>query len=253
MSEDTAVAVLEQPTSSSERPQKPLVLRSWQGGFWSLVVTQFQGAFNDNAYKNLVVFLILGTGLAKADRDRLVLVAGALFSVPFILFSMTGGFLADRFSKRTVTIGTKLFEIAVMVLAAAGLAWQNLHLEMAAIFMASTQAAFFGPSKYGLLPELLPEAKLSWGNGVIELGIFLAAIAGLVSGAFLADVFHGRQGWSGLIFIGLSLVGLLFSLGITKVPAADPAKTYRANPQARFINSGELRRTQSSYTSSKEN
>lgn len=189
--------MLEQPTSSAERPEKPLVLQSWQNGFWSLVVTQFQGAFNDNAFKNLVVFLILGTGLAKADRDRLVLVAGALFSVPFILFSMTGGFLADRFSKRTVTIGTKFFEIAVMLLAAAGLAWQNLHLEMAAIFLASTQAAFFGPSKYGLLPELLPEPKLSWGNGVIELGTFLAAIAGLVSGAFLADVFHGRQGWSG--------------------------------------------------------
>lgn len=74
MSEDPAVAVLEQqPTSSAERPQKPRVLQSWQNGFWSLVVTQFQGAFNDNAYKNLVVFLILGTGLAKADRDRLVL------------------------------------------------------------------------------------------------------------------------------------------------------------------------------------
>src|SRR5579864_2465614 len=230
MSEDPAVAVLEQPTSSSERPEKPPVLQLWQHGFWSLVVTQFQGAFNDNAYKNLVVFLILGTGLAKADRDRLVLVAGALFSVPFILFSMTGGFLADRFSKRTVTIGTKLFEIAVMVLASAGLAWQNLDMEMAAIFLASTQAAFFGPSKYGLLPELLPEAKLSWGNGVIELGTFLAAIAGLVSGAFLADVFHGRQGWSGLIFIGLSLFGLLFSLGITRVPAADPAKKFHANP-----------------------
>jgi hypothetical protein len=99
MSEDPAVAVLEQPTSSSECPQKPLVLQSWQHGFWSLVVTQFQGAFNDNAYKNLVVFLILGTGLAKADRDRLVLVAGALFSVPFILFSMTGGFPRGSFQQ----------------------------------------------------------------------------------------------------------------------------------------------------------
>ena len=175
MSEATSVEVLEQPIPDpSEYPGKPVVPISWRRGFWSLVVTQFQGAFNDNAYKNLVVFLILGTGLAKADRDRLVLVAGALFSVPFILFSMTGGFLADRLSKRTVTIGTKLFEIVVMALAAAGLAWQSLHLEMAAIFLASTQAAFFGPSKYGLLPELLPEPKLSWGNGVIELGTFLA-------------------------------------------------------------------------------
>jgi hypothetical protein len=62
---------------------------------------------NDNAYKNLIVFIILGTAIEKADRDPLVLVADALFSVPFILFSMTRGFLADRYSKRTVTIGTK--------------------------------------------------------------------------------------------------------------------------------------------------
>jgi len=230
MSEDAPVAVLDPPITPPSKPSGTAPASSWQRGFWSLVVTQFQGAFNDNAYKNLVVFLILGTGMEKADRDRLVLVAGGLFSIPFILFSMTGGFLADRFSKRNVTIGTKLFEIAVMVLATAGLAWQNLHLEMAAIFLASTQAAFFGPSKYGLLPELLPEPKLSWGNGVIELGTFLAAIAGLVSGAFLADIFPARQGWSGLIFLALSVLGLTFSLGITKVPAADPSKKYRANP-----------------------
>jgi acyl-[acyl-carrier-protein]-phospholipid O-acyltransferase / long-chain-fatty-acid--[acyl-carrier-protein] ligase len=108
----------------------------------------------------------------KSNRDQLVLTVGTLFSVPFILFLMTGGFLADRYSKRSVTIWTKIFEIAVMALAIAGLAWQNLHLEMAAVFFASTQAALFGPSKYGLLPELLPEPRLSWGNGVLELGTF---------------------------------------------------------------------------------
>jgi acyl-[acyl-carrier-protein]-phospholipid O-acyltransferase / long-chain-fatty-acid--[acyl-carrier-protein] ligase len=207
-----------------------IVTTRWRRGFWSLVVTQFQGAFNENGLKNLVVFLVLGMAIQKADRDRLVLVVGALFSVPFILFSMTGGFLADRYSKRSVTIWTKFFEMAVMVLAIAGLGWQNLHLEMAAVFLASTQAALFGPSKYGLLPELLPETKLSWGNGVLELGTFLAVIAGGVSGAFLADVFQSRQGWSGVIFLGLSFVGLIFSLGITKVPAADPIKRFRANP-----------------------
>src|SRR5579864_2816622 len=204
--------------------------RKWKRGFWSLVVTQFQGAFNENGLKNLVVFLILGMAVGKADRDRLVLVVGTLFSVPFILFSMTGGFFADRFSKRSVTIGTKFFEIAVMILAIAALSWQNLNLEMAAVFLASTQAALFGPSKYGLLPELLPEPELSWGNGVLELGTFLAVITGGVSGAFLADVFHGRQGWSGLIFLALSLVGLIFSLGITRVPSANPTKKFRSNP-----------------------
>jgi acyl-[acyl-carrier-protein]-phospholipid O-acyltransferase / long-chain-fatty-acid--[acyl-carrier-protein] ligase len=231
MSESVSATVVEAPASgSAEDPGKLVVPASWRRGFCSLVVTQFQGAFNENGLKNLVVFLILGMGIQRADRDQLVLIVGTLFSVPFILFSMTGGFLADRYSKRTVTIWTKFFEMGVMVLAIAGLGWQNLHLEMAAVFLASTQAALFGPSKYGLLPELLPEAKLSWGNGVLELGTFLAVIAGGVSGAFLADVFHARQGWSGLIFLCLSVVGLIFSLGITKVPAADPTKTFRANP-----------------------
>jgi MFS family permease len=120
----------------------------WRRGFWSLVITQFQGAFNENGLKNLVIFLILGMAMQKGDRDQLVLIVGTLFSVPFILFSMTGGFLADRYSKRSVTIWTKLFEMAVMGLAIAGLGWQNLHLEMAAVFLASTQAALFGPSKW---------------------------------------------------------------------------------------------------------
>ena len=81
-----------------------------------------------------------------------------------------------------------------MVLAITGLGWHNLNLEMAAVFLASTQGALFGPSKYGLLPELLPEPLLSWGNGVLELGTFLAVIAGMVAGAFLADFFQIAPG-----------------------------------------------------------
>jgi len=203
---------------------------AWRRGFWSLIITQFLGALNQTGLTQLVVLIILSMEVEKAKRNQLVLVVSALFAVPFILFSMTGGFLADRFSKRTVTIGTKFLEIGAIALALAGLASGNLHLAMAAVFLASTQAALFGPSKYGLLPELLPEPRLSWGNGVLELGTFLAGIAGGVGGAFLADHFQGRQGWSGLIFISLSLLGLIFSLGITKVPAADPTKKFRANP-----------------------
>jgi acyl-[acyl-carrier-protein]-phospholipid O-acyltransferase/long-chain-fatty-acid--[acyl-carrier-protein] ligase len=108
-------------------------------------------------------------GLTDAQNQRLVLVVGALFSLPFILFSMAGGFLADRYSKRTITIATKLIEIVVIILATAGSARHNLELQMAAVFLASTQAALFGPTKYGLLPELLPQEKLSWGNGIIEM------------------------------------------------------------------------------------
>jgi acyl-[acyl-carrier-protein]-phospholipid O-acyltransferase / long-chain-fatty-acid--[acyl-carrier-protein] ligase len=225
--ETVDVTAVNQIAPESPEPASP---PPWRRGFWSLIITQFQGAFNETGLKQLVILIILAMGMEQAKRDQLVLVVGALFAVPFILFSMTGGFLADRYSKRTVTIWTKVFEMAVMILAIVGLGLQNLNLEMAAVFLASTQAALFGPSKYGLLPELLPEPKLSWGNGVLELGTFLAGIAGSVSGAFLADHFHGRQGRSGWIFLGLSLVGLVFSLGITKVPAADPTKKFRANP-----------------------
>src|SRR5208282_4324685 len=223
------------PTEATVNPARPGVPSSWRRGFWSLVATQFQGAFNENGLKNLVVFIVLGMAMEKADRDRLVLIVGTLFSVPFILFSMTGGFLADRYSKRTVTIWTKFLEMAVMALAIAGLGWQNLHLEMAAVFLASTQAALFGPSKYGLLPELLPEPRLSWGNGVIEFGTFLAGIGGTIAAGELSERYHGREFVAGFLLVGCSLVGLITSLGISRVPAADPAKKFRWNPLGDFF------------------
>jgi acyl-[acyl-carrier-protein]-phospholipid O-acyltransferase/long-chain-fatty-acid--[acyl-carrier-protein] ligase len=212
----------------------------WTRGFWALIVTQFQSAFNENGLKNLVVFLILGMSLGKEDRDQLVLVVGALFSLPFILFSMTGGFLADRFSKRSVTIGTKFFELGVFLFAALALARNDVHLMMAAVFLASTQNALFGPSKYGLLPELLPAKRLSWGNGILELGTFLALIAGSVAGAFFADIFSGRQIYSGVAFAGLSVLGLVTALGISRVPAADPAKQFRINAFGDLWSNGKL-------------
>src|SRR6266568_4472454 len=193
-------------------------------GFWSLVVTQFQGAFNDNALKFLVIYLVVGMSLPVRERDWLVLVVGALFAVPFILFSMTCGFLADRFSKRSVTIGTKWMELGVMLFALMALARGNLALEAAGVFLLSSQAAIFGPSKYGLLPELLPEKDLSWGNGVVELGTFLAAISATVASGFFAFYFRGHQERSGIALLGCTLFGLAASFGISRVPAANPAR-----------------------------
>ena len=202
----------------------------WQLGFWSLIVTQFQGAFNDNGLKFLVIYLIVERNFPLDVRDRFILLVGALFAIPFILFSLTGGYFADRYSKRSVTIGTKIFEIGVGLFAVAALAAGNLTMEAAAVFLISTQGALFGPSKYGLLPELLPDNKLSWGNGVIELGTFVASITAVMFAGFLADAFRGREIWSGVAFLGLTMIGLLFSLGISRVPAADPARKFRGNP-----------------------
>jgi acyl-[acyl-carrier-protein]-phospholipid O-acyltransferase/long-chain-fatty-acid--[acyl-carrier-protein] ligase len=211
----------------------------WQFGFWSLIVTQFQGAFNDNGLKFLVIYLIVERNFPSAERDRFILLVGALFAIPFILFSLAGGYFADRYSKRTVTIGTKLFEIGVGLFAIAALAAGNLPMEAFAVFLISTQGALFGPSKYGLLPEILPENRLSWGNGVIELGTFLASITAVMFAGYLADTFRGRHFWSGVIFLGLTMAGLFSSFGISRVPAANLARKLHIDPFADL--GGQLR------------
>ena len=152
-----------------------------------------------------------------------------LFSMPFVLFSMTGGWLADHFSKRQVTIWTKVMEIGSMTVATAGLAMHSRTLTLVALGLVATQAALFGPSKYGLLPELLPAKRLSWGNGVIELGTFLAIIVGTVTGAAMAEHFHGHEVYAGYALLGLACIGLATSLGIDRVPAAAPEKKFRIN------------------------
>jgi acyl-[acyl-carrier-protein]-phospholipid O-acyltransferase/long-chain-fatty-acid--[acyl-carrier-protein] ligase len=212
---------------------------NWRLGFWSLIVTQFQGAFNDNALKFLVIYIIVQQNLSVDRRDWLVLLIGALFALPYILFSMAGGFLADRYSKRSVTIGTKVFEIGVMLFAVVSLTLGNFSMEALSVFLISTQGALFAPSKYGLLPELLPDRELSWGNGVIELGTFLAAITATMAAGFLADAFRGRQFWSGAILLGFTAFGLATSLGISRVAAADPSRAPRFNPFADLC--GQLR------------
>src|SRR2546428_1024724 len=201
-------------------------------GFWYLFVTQFQGAFSDNALKWLAIFVITGLGLSNEKRDQLVGTVGALFALPFIAFSMTGGFLADHFSKRSVTIGVKVFEILVMLLALTGLATNHLYLTISCVFLMGVHSAIFGPSKYGLLPELLPERELSWGNGILELGTFLAIIGGTVAGGWLCKTFAAQPAWSGVLLVALAVFGLFTSFGITKVAAADPAKQFRADPVA---------------------
>ena len=209
-------------------PTTPAAQRS-ERGFWALIVTQFQGAFSDNVLRYLLLSIIVGMGLGKDQRESFVSMATLLFSVPFVLFSMTGGWLADRFSKRQITIWTKGMEITSMLVAIAGLATHRLPISLVALTFVATQAALFGPSKYGLLPELLPAKRLSWGNGVIELGTFLAIILGTVSGTGLAEHFQGREVYAGYLLLALSVCGLATSIGIDRVPVAAPEKKFRIN------------------------
>jgi acyl-[acyl-carrier-protein]-phospholipid O-acyltransferase/long-chain-fatty-acid--[acyl-carrier-protein] ligase len=206
-------------------PEKPRSER----GFWALIATQFQGAFSDNILRNLLLAMIVGMGLAGSHRASFVSLVTFLFSMPFVLFSMVGGWLADRFSKRQVTLWTKAMEIGAMTVATAGLAFHSWPASLLALGLVATQAALFGPSKYGLLPELLQTKRLSWGNGVIELGTFLAIIVGTITGASLAEHFAGREVYAGFVLLGLAIVGFFTSFGIDPVPAAAPDKKLRIN------------------------
>jgi acyl-[acyl-carrier-protein]-phospholipid O-acyltransferase/long-chain-fatty-acid--[acyl-carrier-protein] ligase len=199
-------------------------------GFWSLIVVQMQGAFSDNTLKWLVSFLVLESSFSKDDRDLwFVLVVPLLFSIPFLLFSIPGGYFADRYSKRTITLATKCLELITVTLATYALATDHLMLSVACLFLLSSQAAIFGPTKYALLPELLPKEKLSWGNGIIELTTLLSAILAALGAGYLARIFHGRQVWSGVVLLALSAFGLLFAFGIDKLPAAHTSRKFQWN------------------------
>ena len=213
-------------------------------GFWALIAVQFQNAFSDNALKWLVSFLVLEAAISKQQRDLwFILVVPLLFAVPFLLFSIPGGYFADKYSKRSVTLGTKVFELVVMGLATLSFALNRWDIAGVALFLACTQGAIFGPTKYGLLPELLPESKLSWGNGIIELTTLMSAIFAALAGGFLATHFRGRQVWSGAFFLTLTIIGLLISLGITRVPAADPSRRFDWNvPREFFVEFSRIRR-----------
>src|SRR5437879_5456470 len=75
MAENESVLVMETTAQPAD------AAASWRLGFWSLIVTQFQGAFSDNALKWLVSFFLLGMGLEQGKRDLLfVLVVPLRFS-----------------------------------------------------------------------------------------------------------------------------------------------------------------------------
>jgi acyl-[acyl-carrier-protein]-phospholipid O-acyltransferase / long-chain-fatty-acid--[acyl-carrier-protein] ligase len=204
--------------------------KSWPRGFWSLMFTQFQGAFSDNALRWLVIFPVLASlTLSEADKDGFASRASLLFAIPFLLFSTVGGWLADRFSKRSVMIGVKLGEVAIMLFAAVALKLESQMLQLVAICMMGVHSTFFAPAKYGVMPEVLPPQKLSAGNGVLELLTFVGIILGTFAGGWLAETLEHREMIAGLLLAGLAGVGFVVSLGIAKVPAADPTKKFNWN------------------------
>ena len=186
-------------------------------GFRPLLATVALGAFNDNLYKIIVSLIAANLGAATGDSHYLAL-AGALFVVPYLLFSGYAGWVADAFNKRTVLIVTKSFEILAMAAAFVALGSGNLNLMLAVIFLTALQSAFFSPSHYGILPELLPERELSRANGLDELIVFLAIIIGTTVGSALYGLWQAHIELIALILIAMAILGTATSFGIGRVP-----------------------------------
>jgi acyl-[acyl-carrier-protein]-phospholipid O-acyltransferase/long-chain-fatty-acid--[acyl-carrier-protein] ligase len=215
--------------SPSARSTKPSGHYS-EGGFWALIATQFQGAFNDNAFKVIVVFLI--PLLAKEAGYPATAMAFLIFNIPFLLFPSYAGYLADRFSKQRVAVFTKYWEVLVMGMGLVAFLLNSPTFLWVTLFLMAAQSAFFSPAKYGILPEILREERLSWGNGVLQLGTMLAIILGTAVATPLVAAFKDRAYLTSVVLIGFSIAGVVTSYFITKPPPAAPGRGVPWNPWA---------------------
>ncbi len=200
------------------------LLRS--GGFQCFLWTQFLGALNDNLYKIIVSMLAVDLAVSTGS-SRYLSLTGAVFILPFLLFSGHAGWLADRFSKRQVLVVTKSMEILAMSLAIGALVSRRMDFLLGVLFLMALQATLFSPAKYAILPELLPEKDLSRANGLLEMSTFMAIILGTSLGSVLLASWRGRPVALGLVLLAIAIAGSLASLGIPRTPQGDPTRRCR--------------------------
>ena len=163
--------------------------------FLPLFVTQAISAFNDNALRNGIAILITYDLAVRFHFNASLFVqAGlALFMLPYFLFSAIAGQLSDKYDKAIVARWVKLFDLAAMVFGGLSLYLENPVMHLIVLFLAGTTSAFFGPLKYGVLPQYLKREELIAGNALIELGTFVTILLGTLYGGFLVLQGAGRD------------------------------------------------------------
>jgi acyl-[acyl-carrier-protein]-phospholipid O-acyltransferase / long-chain-fatty-acid--[acyl-carrier-protein] ligase len=203
-------------------------------GLQPFLWTQFLGAFNDNLFK--IVVSLLAVHAATADKSGAqVAIVGAVFILPFLLFSGYAGQLADIYSKRTVLIVTKSLEIVAAGLGFVAFATGHLSLTYVVLFLIALQATFFSPAKYGILPEVLPDSDLSRANGILEMSTFAAIVAGTALGSVLFERLSDRLWLIGALVVAIAITGTALSFRIPQVPPATPGRRLSLNPVSDVI------------------
>ncbi|WP_071872767.1 MFS transporter [Atopomonas hussainii] len=187
--------------------------------FLPFFVTQLLGAFNDNVFKQALILAILFRIASDADKDLLVNLCALLFILPFFLFSALGGQLGEKYAKDALIRMIKLAEVLIMAVGAFGLLLGNLPLMLGVLFVMGTQSALFGPVKYSILPQMLKERELIGGNALVEMGTFLAILAGTIT----AGVLMAHEQYAALIASVVVLVAVLGYLSSRAIPFAHAA------------------------------
>jgi len=192
-----------------------------QRRFAPFFATQFMGALNDNIFRNGLVILVTFQGVLVAGMGHSTLanVAGALFILPYFLLSATAGQLADKYEKSVQIRWIKLFEVVIMVLATLGFWLNSVPLLLFVLFLLGLQSTIFGPIKYGILPQILRREELVGGNALIEMGTFVAILAGTIAGPQLAGIEVNWPYWVSVACLAVAVAGYLYS---RRVPAAPP-------------------------------
>ena len=196
-----------------------------------LLIAQFLGVFNDNAWKLFVVLLAIRAAAARtgasgplfeAASQEQATIALVVFTIPLVLVSLPAGVVADRLSKRSVIVSMKAVETALMAAGTAALALYpgNVTLPLVVLGLLGAQSALFSPAKYGILPEILPHERLSAGNGRLEMWTFVAVIAGTAAGGPLLEATGERPWIAGGVLTVLAASGFVAARAVPPVPRA---------------------------------
>lgn len=195
--------------------------------FYFLNATQFLGALNDNIFKLLVIYLLINVQGAMA-APKILSLAGSIFVIPFLFFSSGAGVFADRHSKRSIIVFTKMLEVGIMLFGLFAILFESEWGAYTALFCMATQSAIFGPSKYGIIPEIVESKRVSKANGSLTSFTYLAIILGTFLASFLSDISDKNFVLVACFCILIALSGLLTSLGISRT--APKKSTKRINP-----------------------
>lgn len=199
--------------------------------FLPFFIAQSLGALNDNVMKNALVLILTfhAASWVSLDTTQLANLAGGIFILPFFLFSATAGQIADKYDKTLITRAVKMFELAVVAVAALGFWQHDFGLLMLALFLMGTHSALFGTVKYAVLPEILAPRELVGGNALVETGTSLAILLGTVlAGVVVASSAEPVMAVVVTIFL-IAIAGCLASLYMPRGKAAEPGLVINSN------------------------